>query len=84
MYTFNFFDGKFAVNNDFIFMAILASTLSLCAISQKTRTIQERIYGENFSNTGKWLALLGGVLLFYTSLSYISALDFNPFIYFRF
>ena len=84
MYSFNLFDGKFAVNNDFIFMAILATLLSLFAISQKTKTIQEKIYGEDFSYTGKWLAVLGGVLLFYTSLSYISALDFNPFIYFRF
>jgi alginate O-acetyltransferase complex protein AlgI len=84
MYSFNLFDGKFVVNNDFIFMAILATLLSLFAISQKTKTIQEKIYGEDFSYTGKWLAVLGGVLLFYTSLSYISALDFNPFIYFRF
>ena len=84
MYSFNLFDGKFVVNNDFIFMAILATVLSLFAISQKTKTMQEKIYGEDFSYTGKWLAVLGGVLLFYISLSYISALDFNPFIYFRF
>jgi alginate O-acetyltransferase complex protein AlgI len=84
MYAFNFFDGKFTINNDFMCMAILASLLSLFAISQKTKSIQEKIYGQDFSNTGKWLAVIGSILLFYISLSYISALDFNPFIYFRF
>ncbi len=84
MYAFNFFDGKFALNNDFIFMAGLAFFISLFAITNKTQQLQQKIYGENFSNSGKWLAVVSGIALFYISLSFVSALDFNPFIYFRF
>jgi hypothetical protein len=81
---FNFFDGKFALNNDFIFMASLAFLFSFFAITKSTQTLQDKLYGEQFSNSGKWLAVLVSIVLFYTSLSFITALDFNPFIYFRF
>jgi alginate O-acetyltransferase complex protein AlgI len=84
MFSFNFFDGKFAMNNDFICMAIVALLFSFFAITKKTKQIQENVYGENFSDSGKWLAVVTGITLFYISLSYVSALDFNPFIYFRF
>ncbi len=84
MYAFDFFDSKFAINNDFIFMSVLALIISFFAITHKTLQFQQKVYGENFSNSGKWLAVLGGIILFYVSLSYVSALDFNPFIYFRF
>jgi alginate O-acetyltransferase complex protein AlgI len=84
MYSFNFTDGKFAMNNDFMAMAILAMVISLFAITNKTRALQNTLYGESFSGIGCWAAVLAGILLFYTSLSFISALDFNPFIYFRF
>jgi alginate O-acetyltransferase complex protein AlgI len=84
MYAFNFFDGKFAMNNDFICMAIIALLFSFFAITKRTKQIQENVYGENFSDGGKWMAVFVGVTLFYISLSYVTALDFNPFIYFRF
>ncbi|MEO6426933.1 MAG: MBOAT family protein [Bacteroidia bacterium] len=84
MFAFNFFDSKFALNNDFICMAIIAFVFSFFAITNKTKEIQNKIYGENFSDSGKWLAAITGIVLFYVSLSYVSALDFNPFIYFRF
>ena len=84
MYSFNLTDGKFAMNNDFMAMAILAMVISLFAITNKTRALQNTLYGESFSGSGRWAAVLAGILLFYTSLSFISALDFNPFIYFRF
>ncbi len=84
MYSFNFFAGKFVLNNDFLFMAILATIISFFTLFQRTKNLQLRLYGETFSNSGKWLAMLGGIILFYISLSFVSALDFNPFIYFRF
>lgn len=84
MYAFNFFDGRFALNNDFVFMASLALLISLFAVTKSTSALQQKLYGESFSNGGRWLALIAGTLLFYLSLSFISALDFNPFIYFRF
>jgi alginate O-acetyltransferase complex protein AlgI len=84
MYAFNFVDGKFAMNNDFMFMAVLALLISLFAVVPKTLGWQQQLYGERFSANGRWLAVLAGVVLFYISLSFIAALDFNPFIYFRF
>lgn len=84
MYSFEFFHGKFAINNDFIAMAILASLISFFAFTSKTKHIQDRIYGEKFTGTSKWAVLFFGIVLYYVSLTYVSALNFNPFIYFRF
>jgi alginate O-acetyltransferase complex protein AlgI len=84
MYSFNFFDAKFAINNDFVGMAIFAGLISFFAITNKTKSIQDRIYGENFSENGKWAVVICSIMLFYISLTYVSALEFNPFIYFRF
>jgi len=84
LYAFDFFDSKFAMNNDFIFIAILAALFSFFAITKATKNIQDEIYGENFAGSSRWLAVVSAIVLFYTSLTFISALDFNPFIYFRF
>lgn len=84
MYSFNFFDGKFALNNDFWFSCSLAIFFSFFAIIPKTQAIQDSVYGEKFSNAGRNILIITSVCLFYISLTYISALDFNPFIYFRF
>jgi alginate O-acetyltransferase complex protein AlgI len=84
LYSFEFFDARFAINNDFLFMCILAIVISFFAITRHTKALQDKLYGEQFSGAGKWMAVLGGTVLFYVSLSYIAALDFNPFIYFRF
>jgi hypothetical protein len=65
-------------------MALIALFISWFAVTNKTLAFQQSIYGEKFSNGGKWMVVLTSVLLFYISLSYISALNFNPFIYFRF
>jgi alginate O-acetyltransferase complex protein AlgI len=84
MYSFNLVDGKFAMNNDFMVMAFVALFFSMFAISQKALQFQQKVYGEEFTKQTKWLAALAGIVLYYVSLSYIAALDFNPFIYFRF
>lgn len=84
MYSFEFFDGKFALQNDFLFMAAVAAFFSFFALFPKSRQWQALVYGESFTVAGRRIALFTGLLLFYLSLSFISALDFNPFIYFRF
>lgn len=84
LYSFQFFDGKFALNNDFLFMASLALLFSFFTITKITRSFQEMVYGEQFSKSSQWFAVSASIILFYISLSFISALDFNPFIYFRF
>lgn len=84
MYAFDFFHGKFTVNNDFVAMAVVALLISFFAVTSKTKALQNKLYGEAFTENGKWLAMFGGIILYYVSLSYVSALTFNPFIYFRF
>lgn len=84
MYTFQFIDGKFALNNDFWFSCSLAVIFSFFAFSSKTKAIQEKAYGEVFTPMSRNVLILTSIALFYISLSYIAALDFNPFIYFRF
>lgn len=84
MYSFNFFDGKFALNNDFWFSCALAVIFSFFAFIPKTQAIQDTVYGEKFTTGTRNALILAAICLFYISLTYISALDFNPFIYFRF
>ncbi len=84
MYIFTFFDGKFALQNDFIFMAILSLFVSCFVLVPKFDQWQNKLYGENFSASLRWAITAGGIILFYVSLSFLTSLNFNPFIYFRF
>ena len=84
MFRFDFFAGKFSLQNDFIFICSLAVLFSFFTLSPGTERLQDKLYGEKFTAAGRWLAVAGSVVLFYLSLSFISSLDFNPFIYFRF
>lgn len=84
MYSLEFFDGKFAINNDFPLMLLLAFFFSFFTLHPTTALLQNKVYGTLFTENGRRLALITGLVLYYLSLSFISALDFNPFIYFRF
>lgn len=84
MFTFDLYDGKFALNNDFWFSLTLAVIVSFFAFIPATQAIQDKVYGESHSPKGHFVLLTVCIALFYISLSYIAALDFNPFIYFRF
>jgi alginate O-acetyltransferase complex protein AlgI len=84
MFSFNFSDGKFALHNDFYFSLCLSVFFSFFAFIPFTKNIQVKVYGENHTLVSNTLMLTMSVILFYISLSFIAALDFNPFIYFRF
>jgi alginate O-acetyltransferase complex protein AlgI len=84
MFSFNLNDGKFALHNDFYFSLFLSAIFSFFAFSNYTKQLQLKVYGENHSKVSTISMLTISIALFYISLSYISALDFNPFIYFRF
>lgn len=84
MYSFNAIEGKFALHNDFIAMSTIALVLSVITIFPKAESLQNKLYGEEFSANGRWKAVIGALILFYLALSFVAALDFNPFIYFRF
>ena len=84
MYVFESFNAPFALNNDFIYMACLALLISFFVLLPGGKRIQENLYGEEFVLRRQWMTLACAAVLFYVSLSYVTALDFNPFIYFRF
>jgi alginate O-acetyltransferase complex protein AlgI len=84
MFSFHFFDGKFTHQNDFYFSLVLAICFSFFAFLPFLKGIQQKVYGEKHSAQSHLLMLFICISLFYISLSYISAVDFNPFIYFRF
>lgn len=84
MFSFNLNDGKFALHNDFYFSLFLSAIFSFFAFSNYTKQLQLKVYGENHSKVSTISMLTISIALFYISLSYIAALDFNPFIYFRF
>ncbi|MCC6182416.1 MAG: MBOAT family protein [Bacteroidia bacterium] len=84
MFSFDFTDGKFALHNDFYFSLSLAVVFSFFACLPFTKTLQAKVYGEHHTTLSNTVLLSCSILLFYISLSYIAALGFNPFIYFRF
>lgn len=84
MFSCNFNDGKFALHNDFYFSFVLSVIFSFFAFTSFTRSIQQKVYGEQHTAVSNAIMLSISIALFYISLSYIAALDFNPFIYFRF
>src|SRR5204863_9286618 len=81
MFAFNFFKGEFAMNNDFVVMAVIAALFSFFTLFKKGQLLQDNLYSELFPLRRGWATVIGGIVLFYVSLSYVSALDFNPFIY---
>jgi alginate O-acetyltransferase complex protein AlgI len=84
MFSFNSFDSKFAIHNDFYFSLIIAAIFSFFACIPATKKLQVKIYGETHTQISHSIMLVSSIALFYIALSYIAALDFNPFIYFRF
>jgi len=84
LFLFDFSDSPFAPNNDFSFMLCLAAFISFFAVTKFTTQLQNRLYAENVNASQAWLFIGLGIVLYYCSLSFIAALDFNPFIYFRF
>ncbi len=84
MFSFHFEDGKFALRNDYLFSLSLATFFSFFAFIPFTKNLQMKVYGENHTIISNSLMIMTSILLFYISLSYIAASDFNPFIYFRF
>jgi alginate O-acetyltransferase complex protein AlgI len=84
MFTFQFFEGPFAANNDFIFILPLAAILSFFALVPKFAHLQTVLYREPQKGNKGWGLVTIGIVLYYLSISFIATLDFNPFIYFRF
>ena len=82
MFSFNFTDGKFALHNDFYFSLLSNFLFILCFYSIYQKYTNQSVW-ENHTPVSKYLnAKHKRFIILY--LFYIAALDFNPFIYFRF
>lgn len=77
-HTFNY------LHNDFIFSIVLCVFFAFFSLFPAFQKIQQAVYSFELNYPSKWKWAMASVLLYYTALSYIAALDFNPFIYFRF
>jgi alginate O-acetyltransferase complex protein AlgI len=84
MFTFNGTDGKFAMQNDFVFMAAAGMFFSFFTLIPKGKAIQQWWWNENELHKKTGLRILIMVVLYLLSLSFLTSLNFNPFIYFRF
>ncbi len=70
--------------NDWWFSFVLCVVFSFFTFIPFFKSLHDKIFyfQINKNSLKKWI--IAFVLLYYVSLSYIAALDFNPFIYFRF
>lgn len=84
MYTFETLGNMGYLQNDFWFSFLLCTFFSFFALFPSFKNIQEKIYSFQISNSSKIKWVFASIMLYYIALSYIAALDFNPFIYFRF
>ncbi|MBC7863090.1 MAG: hypothetical protein IAF38_08955, partial [Bacteroidia bacterium] len=83
---FGFGSAKHSIElqRDSLVMFALAIFFSLFCYSVRGEKFQEKIYSGSLKLSGYFLATATGIVLFILSLSYITAGNFNPFIYFRF
>jgi alginate O-acetyltransferase complex protein AlgI len=83
MFVFQF-NSSFNYDFEFKFYLALAFLFSFFAISKFTQKIQDSIYVNTYSNSKHLIVFSTVIVLFILSLSSITSLGFNPFIYFRF
>ena len=83
MFVFQF-NSSFNYDFEFKFYLALAFLFSFFAISKFTQKIQDSIYVNTYSNSKHVIVFSTVIVLFILSLSSITSLGFNPFIYFRF
>ena len=84
MYRFQFHHSWGYLTNDWWFSFILCTLFSFAALIPALQRFQQKIYTFQLEQTSPLKLVFTSIILYYISLSYIAALDFNPFIYFRF
>lgn len=72
------------LDNEFIFYILLATIFSFYGLRKSIITFQNKIYFNTLSITNHLILFGISVFLFTISVTFISATNFNPFIYFRF
>jgi alginate O-acetyltransferase complex protein AlgI len=72
------------LNNQFIFIFIMAALFSFITVFKFGRQLQHFFYGESFSTKKSVFLFFVIVILIILCISSIAGFGFNPFIYFRF
>lgn len=83
MFVFQF-NSSVNFDFEFKFYLVLAVLFSFFATSKFTQKMQDAIYVNEYSNTKHLIVFPAIIILFVLSISSITSLGFNPFIYFRF
>lgn len=84
LYRFQFHHSFHYLTNDWWFSFILCTIFSFAALMPALQRFQQKIYNFQFEQRSQLKLIFASIILYYIALSYIAALDFNPFIYFRF
>jgi alginate O-acetyltransferase complex protein AlgI len=84
MFSFHAGEGRSYLNNDFWFSLSLCTIFSFWILVKPLKEFQQRVYLFDSNEKFRVRLALAAVGLYYVTLSYIAALGFNPFIYFRF
>lgn len=83
-HMFSFQTSAVSVDAQFYTFFILALVFSFFTYFKKGEKIQEAIYFDKYTNSAHVWMTFASLFLFGLSVSFISAVGFNPFIYFRF
>jgi alginate O-acetyltransferase complex protein AlgI len=75
---------SFALSLESKTMLIVALFFAFFAVTKRTMQFQQAVYFGDYSNTRHLVMLLTTLVLFILSVSAITTVGFNPFIYFRF
>lgn len=84
MFSFTSHNGKFAMQNDFPALAVTGMFFSLFVLLPKGKHWQEWWWGVDMIYEKFFLRLVLCAVLYLMSLSFLTTMNFNPFIYFRF
>ncbi len=71
-------------NNEFKFFFVVAVIFSFFAVTGFTKKIQDQVYFNAYTNLRHLVLCVTCLVLFVLSVSSITSMGFNPFIYFRF
>ncbi len=86
MFDFGTVGGRdLLIGSEVLLTAVIAAVISFARLTKVGANLETSIYrSENLSNSRSLIMILTSIVFFVVCLSYITASDFNPFIYFRF
>ncbi len=84
MFSFSILEIPNRFDNDFIVILIIGCLFSFLTLTKPGKKLERLTFYSQFSNSTHVLVFLLAIILFVICSAYLTASDFNPFIYFRF